>query len=174
MTDPVAEAKAVWESMESPTARRVATALTQAGRKISSTTVATWEHAGWPTAQPPASTGGDAALAGEAAGADPPPLADMAGLGDAELLRQACREGLDAARRVFHLVKHDPALVKMAPRDVGALVHATGELIGKAVQGLRVGETASAGAEPAVRPRQSDPLAPALAAWEAALRETRP
>jgi hypothetical protein len=165
MIDPVADAKAAWDGMERPTASKVAAALTQGGRKIAPSTVAAWKDAGWPPS--PDAAAGDAS----ADAADLAPLPDMAGLDDAELVRHACREGLDAARHIFRLVKHDPAMVKMSPDDVGALVRATGELIGKAMLGLRAGEAGAADAEAGPRPSRENPLTPPFAAWEAALAE---
>jgi hypothetical protein len=42
-----AEAEAVWAGMAHPSARRVATALTQSGRRIHFSTVARWKAEGW-------------------------------------------------------------------------------------------------------------------------------
>jgi hypothetical protein len=42
-----AEAKALWDRMDHPSARRVATALTQSGRPVHFSTVARWRLQGW-------------------------------------------------------------------------------------------------------------------------------
>jgi hypothetical protein len=42
-----AEAKVVWDRMDHPSARRVATALTQSGRPVHFSTVARWKAEGW-------------------------------------------------------------------------------------------------------------------------------
>jgi len=42
-----AEAKVVWDRMDHPSARRVATALTQSGRPVHFSTVARWKLQGW-------------------------------------------------------------------------------------------------------------------------------
>jgi hypothetical protein len=41
------EAAAVWRSIPNPSARRVAKALTQAGRRVHFSTVARWRSEGW-------------------------------------------------------------------------------------------------------------------------------
>jgi hypothetical protein len=46
-----AEAKAVWDRMDHPSSRRVATALTQSGRPVHFSTVARWKAEGWRSVQ---------------------------------------------------------------------------------------------------------------------------
>jgi hypothetical protein len=41
------EARAVWSSIPNPSVRRVASALTQAGRRVHPSTIARWHAAGW-------------------------------------------------------------------------------------------------------------------------------
>src|SRR5450631_1064352 len=41
------EAKAVWTTIKNPSARRVARALSQAGRRIHHSTIARWRAQGW-------------------------------------------------------------------------------------------------------------------------------
>src|SRR5271169_5952225 len=41
------EARAVWSSIPNPSVRRVASALSQAGRRVHPSTIARWHAAGW-------------------------------------------------------------------------------------------------------------------------------
>jgi len=111
--------------------------------------------------------------------ADLPAMAALdAGASDADFVRQASRDGLDAARCIFHLVKHAaPARVLANPQGLGMLVQKAGELVESCTEGLKAGaalvEGAAAGAAGAApdgwpRPRADDPLAPALEMWRRA------
>jgi hypothetical protein len=91
-------------------------------------------------------------------------------------------EALDAARRIFFQIKNNPGLVAEKPAAVGSLLVAAGDLVGKAIDGLKShaalleadlkNVTPESGeAVPFRRPRETDPLRPALEAYERVLRE---
>ena len=101
------EAAAVWRSIPSPSARRVAKAMTQAGRPVHFSTVARWRSGGWrPVASGPHPietakgaleaaarllTGDPTVGAGELVGQSK--VAEQLGrLSDGELLRRSIRE----------------------------------------------------------------------------------
>jgi hypothetical protein len=101
------EARAVWSSIPNPSVRRVAQALSQAGRKVHPSTIARWHAAGWRPvayAQHPLEAASDSLdVAAAVLTGDPPAGAailerlaegrgQLEGLTDGELLRQTARE----------------------------------------------------------------------------------
>jgi hypothetical protein len=201
--DPItpAEARITWAAMERPSSRRVASVLSQGGRRVSHTTVAEWQRNGWTAERPvkrptvrrtvkalngskgkanqvvPLVTGGPADTA-----ADLPALEDITNTRNPDLVQKTCREGLDAARRIFFQIKNNPGLVAEKPAAVGSLLVAAGDLVGKAIDGLKSHaalqeadlKNVTPESEEAVsfrRPRETDPLRPALEAYERVLRE---
>ena len=102
-----AEARAVWASIPNPSVRRVASALTQAGRRVHPSTIARWHAAGWRSvayAQHPLEAASDSLdVAARVLISDPASEAavleklaerqgQLEGLTDGELPRQAARE----------------------------------------------------------------------------------
>ena len=181
-----AEAKAVWNAMERPSSHKVAAAFTAAGRKVSYATISRWRKAGWPARGPMARVRSRVDVAVPVLTGDPvdtavalPPIEDIAGITDGDLVRRTCREGLDAARRIFHQVRHDPRLIAAKPREIATLVGATGALVLTCTEAL--------GRRPAIAEAEmkdiggteqeyywtpeNDPLAPAYEAWGKARRQ---
>src|SRR5215471_16850046 len=131
-----AEVKAVWDAMDRPSSYKVAAALTAIGRKISYATVNRWRKAGWPARDPIPRVRSKVDAAVPVLTGNPldtavvlPPIEDIVGVTDADLVQRTCREGLDAARRIFHQVRHDPRLIAAKPREIATLLAATGALV---------------------------------------------
>ena len=146
-----ADAKAVWESMEKPSVRRVALALTLAGKKVAKSAVDQWKKAGWrreanPVKEPKPLAELDAAvpvltgdplkrLASLAPGPDPAGrdqcdkkcIDDQT---DEELVALGLRELVDCTVRVLGVVGTAGApLVLAEPDKIGVLFEKAGNAL---------------------------------------------
>jgi hypothetical protein len=148
------EAKRVWVSIPNPSARRVAKALTQSGRRVHHSTVARWRADEWrPVAQSlhPLEAARQALdMAAGVLTGDPVAglriLSDPKGdgrqqererLSDRELLREASREMLIASRLVFEVLpSHLPLLVQTKAMETATLLNALTAGLRAAVDGL--------------------------------------
>jgi hypothetical protein len=177
-----AEAKAVWDSIENPSAREVSRLLAAQGRLVGFKTVSEWKNAGWPerTERPRvASTTHEglnrsiAAITGKANAtlADLPPIAPLApDLPIVLALEMTCRDGLNAAHSVFRLVETEPTLIAAMPANIGVLLEKTGTLLAKLAEALLardgIVERGMKAAGSTGRTRENDPLLRSLEAWE--------
>jgi hypothetical protein len=146
------EAKRVWVSIPNPSARRVAKALTQSGRRVHHSTVARWRAQDWrPVAHSlhPLDAARQAidVAAGVLTG---DPVAglkvfrgedgrqqELEGLSDRELLRKASREMLIAIRLVFDALPSQlPHLMATRATETATLVNALTAGLRAAVDGL--------------------------------------
>ncbi len=134
------EAAAVWRNIPNPSARRVAKAMTQAGRRVHFATIARWRSHGWrPVASGPhpIQTARDALevtarlLTGDAAtGTDGFVRQSDAGeqfesLSDSELLRRSTRELMILQIVICKVMGSNGAfLVYEKPAETGALLKA--------------------------------------------------
>ena len=134
------EAKVVWASIANPSARRVAKALTQSGRRVHYSTIARWHAEGWrPVAHSPhpleaARQAIDVAarvLTGDpVAGIEHFVRQDgtrqeLEGLGDRELLRKASRETLIVINLVCDVMLPQlPLLVAAKTMETATLLNA--------------------------------------------------
>jgi hypothetical protein len=149
------EAKAVWDSLKSPSARSVARAMTQAGRRVHHSTIARWNAQDWrPVAHGPhpleaARQALDIAvgvLTGDPVGGMEilerrPEREQLDGLSDSEILRRSARQLCIATILACHefqecastLVAENPAeaglLLKALCRAVQAATAAYGEAL---------------------------------------------
>jgi hypothetical protein len=147
-----AEAKIVWASIPNPSARRVAKALTQSGRRVHYSTIARWHAQGWwPVAHSlhpleAASQAIDVAagvLTGDpVAGLEAFLKKDggrqqLEGLSDRELLRKASREMLIVINLVCHILRAQlPLLVATKQIETAALLNAIVAACRAATDGL--------------------------------------
>ncbi len=146
------EAKRVWVSIPNPSARRVAKALTQSGRRVHHSTIARWRAEDWrPVAHSlhPLEAARQALdmAAGVLTG---DPLAglkvlsdedgrqqELEGLSDRELLREASREMLIASRLVFEVLPSQlPHLMATKTIETATLLNAVTAGLRAAVDGL--------------------------------------
>jgi hypothetical protein len=133
------EARAVWSSIPNPSARRVAKALSQVGRRVHHSTIARWYAQGWrPVAHRPhpleaAHQALDVAagvLTGDpAAGAaileKRPEREQLDGLSDSEVLRRSARQLCIASILVCHQFQEcAPTLIPENPAEAAVLLKA--------------------------------------------------
>jgi len=147
------EAKRVWVSIPNPSARRVAKALTQSGRRVHHSTIARWRAQDWrPVAQAlhPLEAARQALdmAAGVLTG---DPLAglrvlsdedgsqqEIEGLSDRELLREASREMLVAIRLVSHVLPSQlPSLIHTKAAETATLLNALTAGLREAARGIQ-------------------------------------
>jgi hypothetical protein len=147
------DAKRVWVSIPNPSARRVAKALTQSGRRVHHSTVARWRAQDWrPVAHSLHPLDAARQALDMAAGVltgDPVAglkvLSDedgaqqkLEGLSDRELLREASREMLIASRLVFEVLPSQlPSLVQTKAMETATLLNALTAGLRAAVDGLK-------------------------------------
>jgi hypothetical protein len=183
------EAKAVWATIKNPSARRVARAMTQAGRKIHHSTIARWRAQGWrPVAQglhplevarqavDVAATvlTSDAAAGAEVLERQAAGREQLEGLSDRERFRRATRELCITNILVSQeLRRRLPELVAEQPMETGVLLHALTQAVNAAgpafLQALEKGERPQPRFDNSVIGTPDDPLAEALKALERAL-----
>ena len=145
------EAQLVWASQRRPSARKVATALSQAGRPVHFTTINRWRKRGWctsPSEHPldRARAALDSAiplLTGKATSevAELPhkhPEADeLRQLSDQELIRRAAREIVIALIMCSRLLIEQAAeLISSKPKEGSVLMFAIGHCFNAVVKGL--------------------------------------
>jgi len=159
------EAKAAWEKTPSPSARRVATKLTQTGRPIHFSTIARWKADGWrdvPSRQHPiveADLAVDVAapvLAGDGIAAssneaNPENKAeDLDGLTEPNIVklaaRQTCITMIELAREVQ---RQATPLVGAKPAELALLLKALGKAVGAAARGFEQARLLAAANPPA-------------------------
>ncbi len=176
-----AEAKAVWDSIENPSAREVSRLLAAQGRLVGFKTVSEWKKAGWPERiERPrvASTTHEgfnnsfAAIIGKAnASVDLPSIEPLPpDLPIMLAFEMTCCDGFNAVRSVFRLVETDPTVITKMPANIGGLLEKTGTLLANLAEALggadRIIERATKANGSTVRTRENDPLARSLEAWE--------
>jgi hypothetical protein len=144
------EAKAVWNSLESPSTRTVARAMTQAGRRVHHSTIVRWRGRDWRSAasgEHPIEAAKEALdIAARLLTGDPRGGVELLevyatgnerfeGLTDQELLRRATRELLIAlivVAEVFRLHAH--MLVPNKTRETATLLRALGKAMSAATK----------------------------------------
>jgi hypothetical protein len=180
------DARRVWESMAKPSYRRVALALTQAGKPTTAMTVCRWHGNGWtkkreggaPVPQPLAEL--DAAtpvLTGDALRRIDSLKAELDldddGWTDEDMAARGVRELAAAsltALRVARLV--DPAVMVEHPDKMGVLFERAGNALLAAIEGLtRLQEIRAAAAKDITPPIHKAPPPPLAATLEAIRRE---
>ena len=146
------EAKRVWVAIPNPSARRVAKALTQSGRRVHHSTIARWRAQDW---RPVANSlhpleAARQALDMAAGVLTGDPVAglkvlryedgsqqELEGLSDRELLRKASREMLIAIRLVSEVLPSQlPLLVQTKAMETATLLNALTAGLRAAVDGL--------------------------------------
>jgi hypothetical protein len=146
------EAKRVWVSIPNPSARRVAKALTQSGRRVHHSTVARWRAQDWrPVADSlhPIEAArqrlemaagvltGDPAAGVEALVKQSGSQDDLGVLSDRELLRKASREMLIAIRLASEVLPSQlPHLMATKAMETAILLNALTAGLRSAVDGL--------------------------------------
>jgi hypothetical protein len=146
------DAKRVWVSIPNPSARRVAKALTQSGRRVHHSTVARWRAQDWrPVAHSlhPLEAArqsldmaagvltGDPVAGLKVLGDEDGKQQELEGLSDRELLREASREMLIASRLVFEVLPSQlPSLVLTKATETATLLNALTAGLRAAVDGL--------------------------------------
>ncbi len=172
-----AEAKAVWESLDRPSTRKVAQVLTARGWPVSFQTVAIWRKAGWRRAVPSPDEILDNSIAGvigkpNATVEDLPPIEPLPrDLPIVQVLEETCRDGFHAARAVFKMVGDDPKLLRSMPTNVGVMLEKTGVLVARLAEALggrdAILERGMKDVSPGRgRTRENDPLAEAIERWD--------
>ena len=146
------EAKRVWVSIPNPSARRVAKALTQSGRRVHHSTVARWRAQEWrPVADSlhPLEAArqrlemavgvltGDPVAGLKALSGEDGRQQELQGLSDRELLRNASREMLIAIHLVSHVLPSQlPRLMATKTMETATLLNALNAGLREAVDGL--------------------------------------
>ena len=146
------EAKRVWVSIPNPSARRVAKALTQSGRRVHHSTIARWRGQDWrpvahslhPLEAARQAIGvaagvltGDPAAGVEALVKQSGSQDDLGVLSDRELLRKASREMLIAIRLVSEVLPSQlPHLLATKTTETATLLNALTAGLKAAVDGL--------------------------------------
>jgi hypothetical protein len=146
------EAKRVWVSIPNPSARRVAKALTQSGRRVHHSTIARWRAEDWrPVANSlhPLEAARQAIdIASSVLTGDPVAglkvlsnkdgkRQELESLGDREVLREASREMLIAISLVSHVMQSQlPTLVATKVTETATLLNALTTGLRAAVEGL--------------------------------------
>jgi hypothetical protein len=146
------EAETVWNSIQDPSARRVAKALTQAGRRVHHSTVSRWRAEGWrpvPNRPHPLEAArwaldvaapvltGNAAAGVEALSERRDHREELDALSDHELLRRAARETLIAVDLVCLDIQRQVAeLVATKTAETGALLAAIAAVLKAASDGF--------------------------------------
>jgi hypothetical protein len=144
--------KGVWVSIPNPSARRVAKALTQSGRRVHHSTVARWRAQDWrPVAHSLHPLDAARQALDMAAGVlTGDPLArveilsrkdgsqqELEGLSDRELLRESSREMLIAVRLVSHVLPSQlPHLMATKTMETATLLNALNAGLRAAADGL--------------------------------------
>lgn len=146
------EARRVWVSIPHPSARRVAKALTQSGRRVHHSTIARWRAQGWrtvPQSLHPLDAArqrldmaagvltGDPVAGLKALNAENGTQQQLEGLSDRDLLRKASREMLIAVRLVSHVLPSQlPQLMATKTMETATLLNALTAGLRAAVDGL--------------------------------------
>ncbi len=146
------EAKRVWVSIPNPSARRVAKALTQSGRRVHHSTIARWRAQDWrpvPHSLHPLDAArqaldmaagvltGDPVAGLKVVSSEDNGQQELEGLSDRELLREASREMLIAIRLVFEvLLSQLPHLMATKTMETATLLNALNAGLRAAVDGL--------------------------------------
>jgi hypothetical protein len=146
------EAKRVWVSIPNPSARRVAKALTQSGRRVHHSTIARWRAENWrPVADSlhlldaarqrlDMATGvltGDPVAGLKALNGEDGAQQQLEGLSDRELLKQASREMLIAIHLVSQVLPSQlPPLMATKTMETATLLNALNAGLRAAVDGL--------------------------------------
>jgi hypothetical protein len=146
------EAQIVWNSIQNPSARRVAKALTAAGKRIHHGTVSRWRAEGWrqvPNRPHPLEAArwaldvaaplltGNPAAGVEALSERRDHQEELDGLSDHELLRRAARETLIAvALLCLDLQRHAANLVLQKTLETAGLLTAIAAALRVAPEGL--------------------------------------
>src|SRR5262249_1525626 len=134
------EAKRVWVSIPNPSARRVAKALTQSGRRVHHSTVARWRAENWRPVTPdlhPLEAAkqrldmaagvltGDPVAGLKALNDEDGRQQELEGLSDRELLREASREMLIAMQLVSHVLPSQlPNIMATKTMETSTLLNA--------------------------------------------------
>ena len=146
------EAKRVWVSIPNPSARRVAKALTQSGRRVHHSTIARWRAEDWrPVADSlhPLEAArqrldmaarvltGDPVAGLKVLGGEDGRQQELEGLSDRELLKNASREMLIAIRLVSEVLPSQlPHLMVTKTMETATLLNALNGGFRAAVDGL--------------------------------------
>jgi hypothetical protein len=146
------EAKSVWVSIPNPSARRVAKALTQSGRRVHHSTVARWRAQDWrPVANNlhPLDTArqrldmaagvltGDPVAGLKVLSNEDGRQEELESLSDRELLRNGSRDTLIAISLVCHVLRSQlPSLVQGKATETATLLNALTAGLRAAVDGL--------------------------------------
>jgi hypothetical protein len=133
------EAKRVWVSIPNPSARRVARALSQSGRRVHHSTIARWRAEDWrpvahslhplEAARQALDTAagvltGDPVAGLKVLSGEDGSQQKLEGLSDRELLREASREMLIAIRLVFEVLPSQlPYLMATKTMETATLLH---------------------------------------------------
>jgi hypothetical protein len=147
------EAKRVWVSIPNPSARRVAKALTQSGRRVHHSTIARWRAQNWrPVAHSlhPLEAArqaldmaagvltGDPVAGVEILTREDGSQQELEGLSDRELLGKASREILIAIRLVSGVLPSQlPLLIQTKTTETATLLNALNAGLRAAVDGLK-------------------------------------
>jgi hypothetical protein len=146
------EAKLVWASIPNPSARRVAKALTQSGRRVHHSTIARWRAQDWR----PVANGrhpleaarqaldmaagvltGDPVAGLKVLSGEDGRQQEVEGLSDRELLRKASREMLIGIRLVSAVLPSQlPHLMATKTKETATLLNAINAGLKAAVDGL--------------------------------------
>ena len=174
-----AEAKQVWDSQSTPTARSVALALTQAGRPVHFTTVATWRRRGWravaPRPSPLERARARLVAAAPVLTGDPTSTvrdvikkegAELSDLSEKDLAAQARRQVLMAAHAVSNKIAQlRVELVSRKPGELAVLIDALARAMHAALPGIDGDESISAASPSEHGDAHVDGLADAIRAW---------
>jgi hypothetical protein len=184
------EAKAVWTAVKNPSARRVARAMTQTGRKIHHSTIARWRAQDWRAvaqgvhpleaarqAVDVAATvlTGDAAAGAEVLERQAQGREQLEGLTDRELLRRAARElCITIIRGSQELQRHLSKLVAEQPMETGVLLQALTQAVSAAgpafLQALDARESPKPRCDNSVNGSPDDPMVEMLKNLDEALK----
>jgi hypothetical protein len=178
------DARRMWESMARPSHRRVADALTQAGKTVSPSTIRTWHQQGWAFKRAPANAPpgeldaatpvltGDASRRIASLHAELDPVDED--LTNEERVARALRELADSSLTVLRVVRlADPEQVLAHPDKIGALLERAANALVAAVEGLTSLHKIHASAVTDVaphRPADADALPPLVGTLEAITR----
>jgi hypothetical protein len=172
------EAKSVWVSIPNPSARRVAKALTQSGRRIHHSTIARWRAHDWRPVSPSlhpleaarqamdVASGvltGDAVAGVETFVRQEGSQQQVEGVSDRELLTNASREMLVTIGLVCAVLRSElPSLVETKATETATLLNALVAACRAATDGLEQFEPDHADHAVKDSGKSDDPLAAAL------------
>jgi hypothetical protein len=177
------EAKLVWDRMPNPSARRVATALTQSGRRVHFSTIARWRLEGWravaPGIHPLQAAGADLnaaapVLTGKADVAtgifeQNDLRTELEGLTDTQLLTRAARKlCITAILLTGELERQAQTLAGTKPKETGVLLLALTKCSQASGAILAQSHETNGVQHPNGDDIDSHPLAKSIKAWRAA------